>query len=144
MPQLPKILRGSLTTKISPGGTPGSFHLPCRKVVIEYCETNPSSKGTRDFLLSQCKDLAKRTPSTEFVVKQRPGKHPIVRGFYLNNRTKEISLQNLAATGVLPKVQLLLDSSGNKITSLKRRPVESVTESARGIWSALHDTGKDI
>jgi len=36
-------------------------------------------------------------------------------------------------------VQLILDASGLKNKSLKRTPVYSVNESARGIWSPMHD-----
>lgn len=56
----------------------------------------------------------------------------------VNNRDKVIALNGLEVTGIEKKVELLLDSSGAKIKPLKRRPVESRTEAARGIWSGLH------
>ena len=56
----------------------------------------------------------------------------------VNNRDKVISLNEFEVNGIEKKVQLLLDSSGAKIKPLKRRTVESTTESARGIWSGLH------
>lgn len=56
----------------------------------------------------------------------------------MNNRDKVIPLNGFEVTGIQQKVQLLLDSSGAKIKPLKRRAVESTTESARGIWSGLH------
>ncbi|KAL4402328.1 39S ribosomal protein L51, mitochondrial [Malassezia pachydermatis] len=65
----------------------------------------------------------------------RPQRAPIL----LNGRTKQISTHNLAATQIIPKMQLLLESSGTKTTHLKRNPVQSSSESARGIWSPLHD-----
>jgi large subunit ribosomal protein L43 len=55
-----------------------------------------------------------------------------------NGRDKVIPLNGLEVTGIQQKVQLLLDSSGAKIKPLKRNPVESTTEAARGIWSGLH------
>jgi large subunit ribosomal protein L43 len=58
----------------------------------------------------------------------------------VNDNEKVIPLNGFQVTGIENKVQLLLDSSGAKIKSLKRRTVESTTESARGIWSGLHDT----
>lgn len=57
----------------------------------------------------------------------------------MNNRDKVICVRNLPPTGILAKVQLLLDSSGSKIVNLKRPKVESRTESVRGIWSAFHE-----
>lgn len=62
----------------------------------------------------------------------------------MNGRTKEICTHNLPASAIGPKVQLLLDASGLKNLSLKRTPVRSVTESARGIWSPLHDKPRDL
>lgn len=47
-------------------------------------------------------------------------------------------LNGFEVNGIQKKVQLLLDSSGAKIKPLKRRTVESTTESPRGIWSGLH------
>lgn len=58
----------------------------------------------------------------------------------MNNRDKVIALNGHEMNVVEQKVQLLLDASGNKIKSLKRRTVESTTESSRGIWSGLHVT----
>lgn len=56
----------------------------------------------------------------------------------VNNRDKVVPLNGLEVNGIQKKVQLLLDSSGAKIKPLKRRTVETTTESARGIWSGLH------
>lgn len=57
----------------------------------------------------------------------------------MNGRDKVICLRNLPPPSILSKVQLLLDSSGSKIVTLKRPKVESTTESVRGIWSAFHE-----
>jgi large subunit ribosomal protein L43 len=44
---------------------------------------------------------------------------------------------------VANKILLLLESSGKKITSLKRKPVVAGSpESARGMWSAMHGARK--
>ncbi|AYO44849.1 54S ribosomal protein L51, mitochondrial [Malassezia restricta CBS 7877] len=113
--------------------------MPCRKVVVEYCEKSIASKGTRDFLLQHAASLAHANPSVEFVIIPRPQRAPVLRGFYLNGRTKVISTHNMQATQIMPKMQLILDSSGAKTHRLKRTPVASTSESARGIWSPMHD-----
>lgn len=56
----------------------------------------------------------------------------------VNGRDKVIGLKGFETGTVEQKVQLLLDSSGAKIKPLKGKPVESTTESARGIWSGMH------
>ncbi|KAF7437244.1 hypothetical protein PC9H_004081 [Pleurotus ostreatus] len=109
-----------------------------RKLVFEFCDKWPSSANTRTYLLNHLEDLARENPHVEVVVKQRNQNEPIVRGFYLNGRDKVIPLNEFEVTGIQKKVQLLLDSSGAKIKSLKRSTVESTTEAARGIWSGLH------
>lgn len=77
-----RIVRSALSTKPQPGGGLGTFTLPCRKMVIEYCEKSAASKGTRDFLLNQLAPLARAHPTVEFVVQPRPQRAPLLRGFY--------------------------------------------------------------
>jgi len=60
-----------------------------------------------------------------------------------NERQKNISLRNLQSNDVANKVMLLLESSGKKITSLKRKPIVAGSpESARGMWSGMHGARK--
>ena len=155
MPRLPN--PAALTTRSSNGYA--SFVPSIRKLVFEYCDIWPSSAPLRTFIHNLVEDLARRNPHVEFVVKQRPSREPVIRGFYresfdcvprrshskfnvnspaVNNRDKVIGLKGFEPTQIAQKVQLLLDSSGNKIVPLKRKTVVSTTESARGIWSGLH------
>ncbi|KAL4259455.1 Large ribosomal subunit protein mL43 [Pleurotus pulmonarius] len=130
------IFRAQLRSRQSNGH---SIFIPqVRKLVFEFCDKWPSSANTRTYLLNHLEDLARENPHVEVVVKQRNQNEPIVRGFYLNGRDKVIPLNEFEVTGIQKKVQLLLDSSGAKIKSLKRSTVESTTEAARGIWSGLH------
>lgn len=60
-----------------------------------------------------------------------------------NDREKVISLRNLPPSEVAEKVMLLLESSGRKLTNLKRKSVVAGSpESARGMWSPLHGARK--
>jgi len=72
------------------------------------------------------------------VVKKRMFKEPLIRGFYVNGRTKEVCLKEMSQSEVLDRIQLVLDSSGAKIKPLKGHPVQSTTPSVRGIWSGMH------
>jgi hypothetical protein len=78
----PRIPRSALSTQPRLGGAAGTFAIPCRKVVVEYCEKSVASKGTRDYLLQQAVSIARAYPSVEFVVIPRPQKSPVLRGFY--------------------------------------------------------------
>jgi large subunit ribosomal protein L43 len=148
------VFRAQLASTGANGHT--AFVPPLRKLVFEYDEAGAPSAHTRTFLLNHLEDLARKHPHVELVVRPRPQRQPIVRGFYgpscsvffhcravsdvcvVNDRDKVICLRNFETNGIQQKVQLLLDSSGAKIKSLKRRTVESSTEAARGIWSGMH------
>lgn len=149
------LLRAQLRSQPANGHV--AFVPQIRKLVFEYCDKWPSSTNTRTYILNHVESLAQKNPHIEVVVKQRNHKEPILRGFYgnpvislkkniyptflqkkVNNRDKVIPLNSLQVNAIQNKVQLLLDSSGAKIQSLKRRIIESSTESTRGIWSGLH------
>jgi large subunit ribosomal protein L43 len=69
------------------------------------------------------------------------GTAAVLRGHYTNGRDKVICVNNLEATQVAAKVQILLNASGAKLKSLKNLTVEAApgNEAARGVWSAIHD-----
>lgn len=143
-----KLLRSSISTQ-SGGvvGTPGTYTLPVRKLVVRYSEDNISSTGTRRFILSpRFVALCKRYPSVEFVVAAaNTSKHPLATGYYTTrvgdqNGRKAINLANLDANQVQAKLDLIIHSSGARIKPLKRRTTISRNPSPRGMWSQLHDT----
>ncbi|KAI0318738.1 thioredoxin-like protein [Amylostereum chailletii] len=137
-PATKPLFRAQLSSRPANGHV--TFIPQIRKLVFEYCDKWASSANTRTYLYNHLEQLARDNPHVEVVVRQRNQKQPIVRGFYLNDNEKVIGLKEFEVNGIQNKVQLLLDSSGAKIKPLKRRTVESTTESARGIWSGLHDT----
>ncbi|KAK4699722.1 large subunit ribosomal protein L43, partial [Phenoliferia sp. Uapishka_3] len=132
------ILRRSLAVPLSSGKS--QFILPCKKLIFEYCETWGSNKGMKQTISNNLIQLARNNPSVEVVLKRVDNRHPHLRGVYLNGRDKVICVRNLPPPSILAKAQLLLDSSGAKITSLKRPQVDSTTESVRGIWSPFHES----
>lgn len=80
LPATLHILRGSL--KSYPSNGHAAFVPQIRKLVIEYCDFWPSSQATRTFLQNHVEELAHKNPHVEIVVRQRPFKQPIARGFY--------------------------------------------------------------
>ncbi|RUS22024.1 thioredoxin-like protein [Endogone sp. FLAS-F59071] len=116
----------------------GAYVLQCRKLVFNYCEHGGSSKGMIDYIQSNFLKFAKENPQIEMLVQNRPGHHPIIRGFYLNGRDKVICVRKMSAPDIADKVKLLRDSSGAKLKKLTKKSVLSTTESVRGIWSPFH------
>lgn len=134
-----------------------NFRLPCKKLVVEYCEVWGSNDGMRRFIAGEGQGIAKfarENPGVEFIVKKRPFKHPLLRGLYrectlseleedcclllslvyysVNNRDKVICVRNMEPAEIAQKLKLLLDSSGDKLKLEKGHPVKSTTESVRG------------
>lgn len=117
----------------------GEFVHPCQRITLQYCNWGGSSDGMRRLLRSRRLDkLAESNPQIEFHVLRKPG-HPILRAQYSNGREKVICVRGMNIDVVENKLKLLRDSSG---AILRHRTmndnVESLNESVRGIWSALH------
>lgn len=74
------IARAALRSKPANGHV--AFVPQIRKLVFEYCDVRHSSGPLREFLLKDVESLATKNPHVEIVVRQRPQRQPIVRGFY--------------------------------------------------------------
>ncbi|KAK3333148.1 thioredoxin-like protein [Cercophora scortea] len=121
----------------------GAFILQCKKMDIHYCDWAGSSKGMNGFIKSILPKFAAANPQIEFVVSPRPSKHPVVIGHYINGREKAICVRNLEPLQILKKVELLRDASGEKLRKVNK-PVQSVNESVRGVWSPYHGNGMAV
>ncbi|KAI8336221.1 thioredoxin-like protein [Chlamydoabsidia padenii] len=122
----------------------GAFVLQCRKLVFNYCEMWGSNKGMVNYIKKDLAQFARENPQIEVVVQQRKAHHPIIRGQYLNGREKVICTRNMQPNEIANKVNLLRDSSGEKLKNLAKKPVLSTTESVRGIWSPFHSNPHSI
>jgi large subunit ribosomal protein L43 len=115
----------------------GAFILQCKSLSFHYCDWAGSSRGMNSFLRHTLPAFATRNPSIEITVAPRPNQHPVIIASYINGRQKSICVRNLTPDGVRAKAELLRDNSGEKNKRVTR-PVTSVNESVRGIWSPLH------
>jgi len=115
----------------------GAFILQCKSLSFHYCDWAGSSRGMNSFLRYTLPAFATRNPSIEITVAPRPNQHPVIIASYINGRQKSICVRNLTPDGVRAKAELLRDNSGEKNKRVTR-PVTSVNESVRGIWSPLH------
>ncbi|WWD19696.1 hypothetical protein CI109_104160 [Kwoniella shandongensis] len=127
---------------------PGYRHFltPLRKLIFDYDAESPSQHGVRAFIRKPLMNLARANPDVEILVRRlKRGKAAVVRGHYVNGRDKVICVNRLEMDEVSNKVNILLNSSGAKVKHLKNSTLEAApaSESARGIWSALHAQQKD-
>ncbi|KNZ50623.1 hypothetical protein VP01_4326g1 [Puccinia sorghi] len=160
---VPRLLRRQLITQPNPS-SPESFILPIRKLLIEFNQQRKNQAGLRNFLaLSSTPDsknpslyhFVKAFPFVEFVVKPTGGSG-ILKGFYRqsiqtrsfclifnNNRIKTIPVDGLDPNQIQKKIQLLLESSGQKLNTFTRKnsisaTIENAKNPTRGHYSALH------
>ncbi|KAK0264223.1 39S ribosomal protein L51, mitochondrial [Friedmanniomyces endolithicus] len=115
----------------------GAFILQCKRIDFHYCDWAGSSRGMNAFLKHQLPAFAAQNPSIEISVSPRPGRHPVIKGQYINGREKAICVRNMEATEVTKKAELLKTASGEKLRR-DRKPVKSFNESVRGVWSPFH------
>ncbi|KAK7754246.1 39S ribosomal protein L51, mitochondrial [Diatrype stigma] len=115
----------------------GAFILQCKKMDIHYCDHSGSSRGMHAFIKTQLPRFASKHPQIEFAVSPRPRKHPVLVGHYINGNRKSICVRNMDSLQILKKVELLRDASGEKAKRVNK-PVSSINESVRGIWSPYH------
>jgi large subunit ribosomal protein L43 len=92
------------------------------------------------FLKDRIAHFARTNPAVEISISPRPGKHPVIRGHYINGREKAICVRNLEEGQILQKAELLRDANGEKLKRVVK-PVKSLNESVRGIWSPYHKPG---
>lgn len=92
---------------------------------------------TSAFIKSHLHQFAKENPGIEITVSVRPNRHPVIIGAYINGRIKPICVRNMEPNEILQKALLLRNANGEKLKKVTR-PVKSLNESVRGIWSPYH------
>jgi large subunit ribosomal protein L43 len=98
---------------------------------------------TSSFLHNSLSKFASTNPQIEITVSPRPRKHPVIIGHYINGREKAICVRNLQKEQILHKAELLRDASGEKLKRVTK-PVKSINESVRGVWSPFHGGGINV
>ncbi|KAI9655886.1 MAG: 39S ribosomal protein L43, mitochondrial [Alyxoria varia] len=116
----------------------GAFILQCKRLDFHYCDWAGSSRGMVSFIRDTLPRLARANPQIEFHVSPRPRKHPVVRAHYINGRAKAICVRNLQKDQILKKSELLRDDATGRKLRRVNKPVQSLNESIRGIWSPFH------
>ncbi|RMJ28602.1 hypothetical protein PHISP_00562 [Aspergillus sp. HF37] len=115
----------------------GAFILQCKRIDFHYCDWAGSSRGMLAYLSNNLGAFAQANPQIEIHVSPRPRKHPVIRGHYINGKEKSICVRNLQPGQIAQKASLLKEASGEK-PKRTTKPVTSINESVRGIWSPYH------
>ncbi|KAH8790086.1 mitochondrial ribosomal protein-like protein subunit L51 [Hyaloscypha finlandica] len=132
-------VRGLKKVTVSQNGV-GAFILQCHKLSFHYCDWAGSSRGMNSFLRNSLQKFALVNPQIEIEVSPRPRRHPVIIGHYIGGRQKAICVRNLQKEQIMQKAELLRDASGEKLKRVTK-PVKSINESVRGVWSPYHGGG---
>ncbi|KAL3459087.1 mitochondrial ribosomal protein L43 [Aspergillus heterothallicus] len=135
-------LQGIRTVTTARNGV-GAFILQCKRLDFHYCDWAGSSRGMVSFLKHHLTAFAKENPQIEIRVSPRPHKHPVIKGHFINGREKAVCVRNLEPEQIVQKANLLKQNSGEKNKRTKK-PVTSINESVRGIWSPFHGGLKSV
>jgi large subunit ribosomal protein L43 len=92
------------------------------------------------FLRNSLQKFAVANPQIEIEVSPRPRRHPVIIGYYIGGRQKAICVRNLQKEQIMQKAELLRDASGEKLKRVTK-PVKSIQDSVRGVWSPYHGGG---
>lgn len=107
------------------------------KLQLVYCEYGGSSAAMRDYISSgKIIEWARNHSHVHVSVNVQNGKHPLVRGEYRTGFPKQISVKNESTHRIETAMDMLHNSSGRKMTSLKK-PVITATPSVQGVWTPM-------
>ncbi|TLS28721.1 hypothetical protein PpBr36_00585 [Pyricularia pennisetigena] len=121
----------------------GAFILQCKRLEFHYCDWAGSSKGMNQFIRQHLPTFAAKNPQIEITVSPRPQKHPVVVGHFINGNNRPVCVRNLDANQILKKVELLREMNG-EVNKKFSKPVRSINESVRGVWSPYHGNGMPV
>ncbi|ORY15333.1 thioredoxin-like protein [Clohesyomyces aquaticus] len=127
----------ALRTLAKPQNGVGAFILQCKRLDFHYCDWAGSSRGMVDFIKRDLAKFAKQNPQIEITISPRPHRHPVIKGHYINGMDKPVCVRNMARAEIMEKANLLRNASGEKLKRVNK-PVTSLNESVRGIWSPFH------
>ena len=94
----------------------------------------------KSFLTHTLPSFARAHPSIEIAISPRPNHHPVIRGHYTNGAVKSICVRSMQIDEVRKMAERLRDTSGEPWRR-QMKPVKSVNESVRGVWSGIHGGG---
>ena len=91
-----------------------------------------ASRARRQYLDQLLVPFAEANPHVQICASRRPQKHPFVRGFYMQDRDKTLTLKGLSMAQVVERIHLLRDTRPVGLNKLAR--VFRTTPSVQGEW----------
>lgn len=105
-----------------------------KELVLQYCSHSGSSKGAREVIRTQLVPFCERNPHIQVAATLKSGRHPVLRGQYLNGRDQVIDLKNLEPKEIERHMESMRNSAGRKKKAAKF-DVISTQPSIQGAWT---------
>ncbi|KAH6558210.1 hypothetical protein KP509_1Z073600 [Ceratopteris richardii] len=104
-----------------------------KKLQVAYCDFSGSSKGVRRFIERELPAFKEQNPQLEVETQLIRGKHPFLKGFYVNQKDRVVGVKNLESKEILLQATRLRSCLGRKVNKLKTR-VLTHYPSVQGTW----------
>lgn len=107
-----------------------------KEIVLQYCKHGGSSRGAREFMKSpELIRFASENPQIKFIFANKNGRHPHLRGTYINDIEHTHDLRKKEPDVILQKMYMLRNQSGRSTHNFRRwsRP-KSEFSSIQGRW----------
>jgi len=115
----------------------GVFQL--QQVVVSFCKWGGSSKGARELVqYPPYNTFIKTNPHLQVIFSPRHGKHPHVKGVWVNGAEKVICVKNKNPREIVDQLQELRNQLGIKARPLNKR-VLSEKPTIQGYWNPYVD-----
>ena len=88
----------------------------------------------RELIRTRLVPWAEKNGQVQVRAVRRSGKHPLLRGYYINGNSKEVGVKNLTVTEISAHMQALRDSTGQKVVA-EKMDVKTKRPSIQGPWT---------
>jgi len=105
-----------------------------KKITLTCCKHGGSSRGLREMIETKLPQYQKINPRIEFFIEHRNGKHPFVKGEYVNGLNKVLCVANEPPEDIEKRMDYLKNQWGTFSKTLRTR-VYTNTKSVQGPWN---------
>lgn len=104
----------------------------CTKLTLSLCKWGGSSRGARAFQESLGPQFQEANPQLEYLVQQRPSRHPFLEAKYRNGRDRVVDIKNIDEEQILRFAYLLRSAAGRKTSLPLRRETPALVRAQGG------------
>jgi len=115
-----------------------------KEVVVSFCKWGGSSKGVRELADSTVyKSFIQNNPHIQIAFAPRHGKHPNVKGIWVNGAEKVLCVKNQTPVEIVKQLEELRRQSGLKLRRLTQRVITE-KPTIQGFWNPYLDLANKL